>query len=589
MIKNFKIFQSNEEFAYHSSEKPIDNFLPLNKFNQNKSGYYNGVYFFLKKDNAFEFNKKGHIYKINIDNLKLYDLIDGDLLKKEAREAGFFINQGSGNESMYLKKIGFDGIKRGNEIIIFEPEKLKIEKINESSNFNQYNPDDILPLLKDFKPLNKLEVENFTIQKLPNDSSIEAFKIVPIINITHSENLDNKDRKYIERIKEKIKNGEEISPIILEFSPIIKKGQIYKFSVYDGHHRYIAYKELGKKEIPCAIITSREDYTYKTDNKNYDKLFNGISEGLNEGITNPNFWKWFGNSKVVDKNGNPLVVYHATNGDFDEFKPESSAYYFAENPEYASNVTHGCIVVKRGQNIMPVYLSIKNPKEVSFPINHQTVDKYLNSHEYLKELPDGLTGYDAASKEKVWVVFKQNKIKSATGNNGNFNPNSNNINENKSFPLDIEKWKKFYDKILNLPDNSNRNNGLDILYTIKSNNFYCTKFQYDKVNQIYKNKKIEPDEYIKDIIPNTSLEPLKKEKFFTTIPYSTIENRYMVMVKSLKQKEYNFFVKLLKNIDNRYKKNNKTDNKADVTEKEFKLLKRLETGNIDPKDYSTKN
>lgn len=23
---------------------------------------------------------------------------------------------------------------------------------------------------------------------------------------------------------------------------------------------------------------------------------------------NDNFWKWFGNSKVVDKNGNPLIV-----------------------------------------------------------------------------------------------------------------------------------------------------------------------------------------------------------------------------------------------------------------------------------------
>ena len=31
------------------------------------------------------------------------------------------------------------------------------------------------------------------------------------------------------------------------------------------------------------------------------------------------FKNWFGNSKVVDENGNPLVVYHGTNADFDTF------------------------------------------------------------------------------------------------------------------------------------------------------------------------------------------------------------------------------------------------------------------------------
>lgn len=36
-----------------------------------------------------------------------------------------------------------------------------------------------------------------------------------------------------------------------------------------------------------------------------------------------NFWKWFGRSKVVDKQGRPLVVYHA--GGFDEF-PEDIAH-----------------------------------------------------------------------------------------------------------------------------------------------------------------------------------------------------------------------------------------------------------------------
>ena len=34
---------------------------------------------------------------------------------------------------------------------------------------------------------------------------------------------------------------------------------------------------------------------------------------------NDNFWKWFGDSKVVDENGEPLVVYHGTDTEFSVF------------------------------------------------------------------------------------------------------------------------------------------------------------------------------------------------------------------------------------------------------------------------------
>jgi len=33
-----------------------------------------------------------------------------------------------------------------------------------------------------------------------------------------------------------------------------------------------------------------------------------------------NFWKWFGDSKVVDEQGRPLVVYHGTSAEFDTFR-----------------------------------------------------------------------------------------------------------------------------------------------------------------------------------------------------------------------------------------------------------------------------
>jgi hypothetical protein len=43
-------------------------------------------------------------------------------------------------------------------------------------------------------------------------------------------------------------------------------------------------------------------------------------ESLENVKLNDNFWKWFGNSKVVDNNGNPQIFYHGTDAYFNEFK-----------------------------------------------------------------------------------------------------------------------------------------------------------------------------------------------------------------------------------------------------------------------------
>ena len=54
----------------------------------------------------------------------------------------------------------------------------------------------------------------------------------------------------------------------------------------------------------------------------------------------PEFKKWFGNSKVVDKQGKPLVMYHGTKADFTEFKSrfpdDDNLIFFTRNPEFAS-------------------------------------------------------------------------------------------------------------------------------------------------------------------------------------------------------------------------------------------------------------
>lgn len=81
---------------------------------------------------------------------------------------------------------------------------------------------------------------------------------------------------------------------------------------------------------------------------------------------NKSFWKWFGDSKVVDKNGKPLVVYHGTSAPhFSRFKrsPRDIGIHFGTIGQAEDRMSY---VTERGRNseglrLIPVFLSIQNP------------------------------------------------------------------------------------------------------------------------------------------------------------------------------------------------------------------------------------
>ncbi len=52
----------------------------------------------------------------------------------------------------------------------------------------------------------------------------------------------------IELYKQKIRNGEKIPPII-----VVKHPRFDVYAVLDGHHRYYACLEMGRKKIECAL------------------------------------------------------------------------------------------------------------------------------------------------------------------------------------------------------------------------------------------------------------------------------------------------------------------------------------------------
>jgi hypothetical protein len=85
-------------------------------------------------------------------------------------------------------------------------------------------------------------------------------------------------------------------------------------------------------------------------------------------INSPAFKKWFGNSKVVDVSGNPLVVYHGSIDDFhifdtdkictDETNAIYNGFWFTSKKEYASPAWANPLHVKS------YYLRLKNPAPI---------------------------------------------------------------------------------------------------------------------------------------------------------------------------------------------------------------------------------
>lgn len=71
-----------------------------------------------------------------------------------------------------------------------------------------------------------------------------------------------------------------------------------------------------------------------------------------------NFYKWFGDSKVVDEQGRPLAVYHATDSKFDIFEKGDIGFHFGTK-EASEQRLPGA------KYTYPVYLKIEKPLKLS--------------------------------------------------------------------------------------------------------------------------------------------------------------------------------------------------------------------------------
>lgn len=137
----------------------------------------------------------------------------------------------------------------------------------------------------------------------------------------------------------------------------------------------------------------------------------------------PAFKRWFGDSKVVDKDGKPLVVYHGTKSApsvfassrtgsastlFGDYEVERHGIFAAESIELAQEYANQG-ERPTSQTIMPLYLRIENPLDT---VDGQYTDAIWNKIETAAEALGSKDTYSTAryigdlwSRGQMWQLF----------------------------------------------------------------------------------------------------------------------------------------------------------------------------------------
>lgn len=174
--------------------------------------------------------------------------------------------------------------------------------------------------------------------------------------------------------------------------------------------------------------TKPQEYTQDTINIDGVEKSALNSEGNYLGRTEEeirNFYKWFGDSKVVDEEGKPLVVYHGTTEQFDTFDRTKSR----ANMEIQGNFfsPYGIDAGGYGDNLRAFYIKLENP--ASEGQSYKILKSYQGQNSAGEKTTNELIkqGYDGVNREgEEYIVFDSNHIKSVE-NKGTYSSDTGNI------------------------------------------------------------------------------------------------------------------------------------------------------------------
>lgn len=170
-------------------------------------------------------------------------------------------------------------------------------------------------------------------------------------------------------------------------------------------------------------------------------------------------------SKIIDENGEPLVVYHGTTKEFTEFDLEKTGsstdtgmwgkgFYFTDNIDYASNYA------KEDGKLMSLFLNIRNPLYINSKsdipnlpepetMEEMMIADELYSENFRKHLisenNDGvISSLMLGGTAKEFVALFPEQIKLADGTNTNFDPKNSDIRFEDGGVLENVNYLKLY-------------------------------------------------------------------------------------------------------------------------------------------------
>ena len=166
------------------------------------------------------------------------------------------------------------------------------------------------------------------------------------------------------------------------------------------------------------------------------------------------FKKWFGDSKVVDKKGNPLVVYHATDSEFNVFDRSKLGGFTSGNTDWQPAVRSAQIgfwfsdrdlsatIFTDPDQTKAVYLSMQKPYRTKLESLWNALE-HTRPETYVKRLQergyDGLRVQDSEFGGVSYVAFEPTQIKSATNNSGAFDAENPDIRFSLKSPVEETK------------------------------------------------------------------------------------------------------------------------------------------------------
>ncbi len=169
---------------------------------------------------------------------------------------------------------------------------------------------------------------------------------------------DFNDEKYLERLMKEVdilskaRDGfltDAEREEAIQFANILQQNGEIEFA---NELKEILNIEGGEQLFQSASLAGAENNEIEAAKKEWQE----------KGTESKYFKKWFGDSKVVDKNGKPLVVYHGTENNFRIFKNTGKSrqiganvgFFFTDSQNMAKQYANDA-------RVMDVYLSLKNP------------------------------------------------------------------------------------------------------------------------------------------------------------------------------------------------------------------------------------